>query len=189
MKPKPLSSLNHFTVPFAIGAPPRYVHCETRRCCEATTAVRGAQLRRAHARLGLSLAVAMGSDGIQVGVIRGHALLCPLREAIPDQSPIGVGYVDRARRPPCDRFDLELRPFEWTVDQNRLHPRQGDRRAPVRCLACLAAALTLGPGLGGGVEGVGLADERLARVGVDLLPLADVDRPPRFPLEARVEEP
>src|SRR3954465_6524887 len=33
MKPKPLSSLNHFTVPVAIGVWPSggYVHCETRR--------------------------------------------------------------------------------------------------------------------------------------------------------------
>src|SRR5688572_24383894 len=35
MKPKPLSSLNHFTVPVAIFVPPPgYVHCETRRVLE-----------------------------------------------------------------------------------------------------------------------------------------------------------
>src|SRR5436190_5635576 len=40
----------------------------------------------------------------------------------------------------------------------------------------------------GAVERDGGADERLERVRVDLLALADVDRAPRVPLEARVEE-
>src|SRR5688572_10121383 len=38
MKPKPLSSLNHFTVPVAIVFPPGYVHRETRSVLRATTA-------------------------------------------------------------------------------------------------------------------------------------------------------
>src|SRR5437660_7164387 len=38
MNPKPLSSLNHFTVPVAIVPSRGYVRCETRRCNEATTA-------------------------------------------------------------------------------------------------------------------------------------------------------
>src|SRR3954454_23524826 len=44
MKPKPLSSLNHFTVPVAIFIPSGQVHCETRRVLTQTTRRRGARV-------------------------------------------------------------------------------------------------------------------------------------------------
>src|SRR5919198_1506726 len=56
MKPKPLSSLNHFTVPVAMF-PPRLVCCVRGGCWGATTAGAGTSLPRdQRGRTGLTLA-------------------------------------------------------------------------------------------------------------------------------------